>query len=119
MIRRPPRSTLFPYTTLFRSRSNQEPSLAFRVTLLTNDGGRGAQPKPAAGDISKAAVPGVVTPLSTSFSAGSDHKAIEVHRALRHFHLLLRSERLYEKNHPCRLDSLDSAYDSLRQITES
>src|SRR2546429_2562790 len=23
MIRRPPRSTLFPYTTLFRSRSNQ------------------------------------------------------------------------------------------------
>jgi len=84
--------------------------LAFRVTLLTNDGERGAQSKPAAGDISKAAVPGVVTPLSTSFSAGSDHKAIEVHRALRHFHLLLRSERLYEKNHPCRLDSLDSAY---------
>src|SRR5258707_2673039 len=24
MIRRPPRSTLFPYTTLFRSRSNQK-----------------------------------------------------------------------------------------------
>src|SRR5687768_17694838 len=24
MIRRPPRSTLFPYTTLFRSQSNQE-----------------------------------------------------------------------------------------------
>src|SRR5947208_11965186 len=26
MIRRPPRSTLFPYTTLFRSRSNRERS---------------------------------------------------------------------------------------------
>src|SRR3712207_7215386 len=25
MIRRPPRSTLFPYTTLFRSRRDQEP----------------------------------------------------------------------------------------------
>src|SRR5687768_17966294 len=25
MIRRPPRSTLFPYTTLFRSRSTREP----------------------------------------------------------------------------------------------
>src|SRR2546421_7492044 len=25
MIRRPPRSTLFPYTTLFRSRSNGQP----------------------------------------------------------------------------------------------
>src|SRR5436190_9447285 len=44
---------------------------------------------------------------------------MEVHRALRNFHHLLRSERLYEKNHPCRLDSLDSAYDSLRQITET
>src|SRR5690348_18509969 len=27
MIRRPPRSTLFPYTTLFRSRSTRRPSL--------------------------------------------------------------------------------------------
>src|SRR2546430_10901652 len=26
MIRRPPRSTLFPYTTLFRSRPNSEPT---------------------------------------------------------------------------------------------
>src|SRR6266571_8253897 len=26
MIRRPPRSTLFPYTTLFRSRSNSSPT---------------------------------------------------------------------------------------------
>src|SRR5437660_9816840 len=26
MIRRPPRSTLFPYTTLFRSRSGREPN---------------------------------------------------------------------------------------------
>src|SRR6266702_2709216 len=28
MIRRPPRSTLFPYTTLFRSRRGRAPSLA-------------------------------------------------------------------------------------------
>src|SRR3712207_9000855 len=28
MIRRPPRSTLFPYTTLFRSLSNQSPPFA-------------------------------------------------------------------------------------------
>src|SRR3712207_7531758 len=27
MIRRPPRSTLFPYTTLFRSRSSRDPPL--------------------------------------------------------------------------------------------
>src|SRR3712207_8715223 len=29
MIRRPPRSTLFPYTTLFRSFGFSEPSVAF------------------------------------------------------------------------------------------
>src|SRR2546430_12523832 len=32
MIRRPPRSTLFPYTTLFRSRGNLEPFDATRAT---------------------------------------------------------------------------------------
>src|SRR5688572_31169837 len=30
MIRRPPRSTLFPYTTLFRSRASQEDDLHLR-----------------------------------------------------------------------------------------
>src|SRR2546422_6828798 len=38
MIRRPPRSTLFPYTTLFRSRMEDRSSMAFsleaRVPLL-------------------------------------------------------------------------------------
>src|SRR3712207_8845576 len=34
MIRRPPRSTLFPYTTLFRSRGSEEVS-EFRRTTLT------------------------------------------------------------------------------------
>src|SRR5260221_3113419 len=33
MIRRPPRSTLFPYTTLFRSASVVNPSLTFRCDL--------------------------------------------------------------------------------------
>src|SRR5713226_82744 len=47
-----------------------------------------------------------------------DHKAVEVQRALRHLHLLLRAERLYQKDHPLRLDSLDSAYDSLRDANE-
>src|SRR2546425_9400737 len=37
MIRRPPRSTLFPYTTLFRSVSDPEP-----------DDGRGGRPRPVA-----------------------------------------------------------------------
>src|SRR5256885_16510904 len=42
MIRRPPRSTLFPYTTLFRSRA---PDPAVRA----GRGGRGADPAGASG----------------------------------------------------------------------
>src|SRR2546429_5462030 len=46
MIRRPPRSTLFPYTTLFRSLlehiwQNRE-DLRFKVSVVTNDHGREA-----------------------------------------------------------------------------
>src|SRR3712207_8555655 len=41
MIRRPPRSTLFPYTTLFRSQecSGQETIMADREIIHTSDGG--------------------------------------------------------------------------------
>src|SRR2546430_16728804 len=34
MIRRPPRSTLFPYTTLFRSRHRQRAALAVAVVAV-------------------------------------------------------------------------------------
>src|SRR2546422_5737203 len=34
MIRRPPRSTLFPYTTLFRSLHELEPRLRGRITAV-------------------------------------------------------------------------------------
>src|SRR5256885_7208936 len=34
MIRRPPRSTLFPYTTLFRSRARDPPSRSERLQVL-------------------------------------------------------------------------------------
>src|SRR3712207_6904155 len=42
MIRRPPRSTLFPYTTLFRSRA------VFRLERRTFPRTRRAQPRPRA-----------------------------------------------------------------------
>src|SRR6266496_6022608 len=49
MIRRPPRSTLFPYTTLFRSRDREEASLAelvVRTGIVLATGG-GAVIRPA------------------------------------------------------------------------
>src|SRR2546427_2935405 len=39
MIRRPPRSTLFPYTTLFRSRRRGGPRGAARARLAPGPGG--------------------------------------------------------------------------------
>jgi hypothetical protein len=53
------------------------------------------------------------TQLSTT-----DQKCNEVCRALRSLHLLIRAERLYEKNHPQRHDSLDGAYNLLRDATD-
>src|SRR5690349_25038384 len=43
MIRRPPRSTLFPYTTLFRSQRGQVVDDR-RVPVQLGDGGRPEQP---------------------------------------------------------------------------
>src|SRR3712207_8902161 len=37
MIRRPPRSTLFPYTTLFRSAAMLAPDMATMLAVLTTD----------------------------------------------------------------------------------
>src|SRR2546429_4618331 len=37
MIRRPPRSTLFPYTTLFRSLSAGDPKLSFPRSIRTDE----------------------------------------------------------------------------------
>jgi len=93
--------------------------LPLRAALPNGDIQRESPSKSAANSTCKPVAHGLVAPIATPSAANSDHKAFEVLRALRDFHLLLRSERLYDKNHPSRLDSLDSAYDSLRQITES
>src|SRR5256884_3198281 len=41
MIRRPPRSTLFPYTTLFRSRAHDVPGVIVEVHLYQHVAGIG------------------------------------------------------------------------------
>src|SRR2546426_5993187 len=46
MIRRPPRSTLFPYTTLFRSHPVDHGTAAHRQHRLRNAGREGAQARP-------------------------------------------------------------------------
>jgi PilZ domain-containing protein len=46
-----------------------------------------------------------------------ESKITELHRALRSLHLFLRSERLYDKHHPRRIESLDNAYDAIHNIS--
>src|SRR5438874_6460454 len=41
MFRRPPRSTLFPYTTLFRSQDDERPRLLQAVFVVADDGAFG------------------------------------------------------------------------------
>jgi hypothetical protein len=95
-----------------------EISLVFRATLPIQDDPHEASSKPAADAVPHyvQASPGKSTPRTKP--VGIDPKLNEVHRAMRSLHLLLRSERLYEKNHPRRLDSLDGAYDSLRNTAD-
>jgi hypothetical protein len=51
--------------------------------------------------------------------ASSEVKASELNRALRELHVLLRSQRLYEKNHPRMLESLEASYELLRSIASA
>src|SRR3712207_6948231 len=70
MIRRPPRSTLFPYTTLFRS--------AFREVL----------PQQTVGVLVRAALPRAVRIAEVDLHAGVDPQSC----MLRHLRPLVRSE---------------------------
>jgi PilZ domain-containing protein len=48
-----------------------------------------------------------------------DPRLLELTRALRTLHLLLRSARLYERQHPRLLQSLNSSYESLHAVSQS
>src|SRR2546430_12433273 len=50
MIRRPPRSTLFPYTTLFRSLVRGTPGVRLLVILSPEHGLRGTEDRPGLPD---------------------------------------------------------------------
>ena len=62
-----------------------------------------------------AAVP-VRDSRSSQSQLRTDSRIGDIHRALREFHVLVRSTRLYQRNHPRVLESLDAAYESLREL---
>src|SRR3712207_9082950 len=68
MIRRPPRSTLFPYTTLFRSPA----ASCVRALVTTRDGGVSSGPYAS---------------MNLGFSAGDDPHAVEENRRRLRMHV--------------------------------
>src|SRR2546425_1157513 len=96
-----------------------EMPLVRRATLPVQNEKRGASPQRSADSSSRRAPHLIVNATPRDQAVSPDQKALAVQRALRNLHLLVRSERLYEKNHPSRLDSLDGAYDSLRDAAET
>jgi hypothetical protein len=55
--------------------------------------------------------PSIVSPYSPS-----EPTALEVQRCLKDLQILFRSQRLYQRNHPRVLESLESAYEQLRSF---
>src|SRR3712207_9423059 len=64
MIRRPPRSTLFPYTTLFRSR---------RSVVISFSPSAGLPARPLGGSASAAGLTGTTDGTGTSFVRSEEH----------------------------------------------
>jgi hypothetical protein len=55
-------------------------------------------------------------PVTRAIPHAPEPILLDAIRALRELHLLLRSARLYERQHPRMLQSLDGAYESLRAV---
>jgi len=92
--------------------------LAVRATLPVHEAKREATSQASPDVTPRTSLRQLASAVSRVPASVMDQKAVEVQRALRNLHLLIRSERLYEKDHPHRLDSLDAAYDSIRNAAE-
>jgi hypothetical protein len=90
--------------------------LALRATNRVNKKSQGSGPEAAA----HTAAPRGPWPLTGAVRLGqmssAEVKPADVNRALHELHLLLRSQRLYEKNHPRALESLETSYELLRGV---
>jgi len=89
--------------------------LALNAVLPVQSSRRDSRPEPDPQVQEVAAEPvGFRSPVSQTEPA-----LLELTRSLRAFHLLLRSARLYDRQHPRLLQSLDGAYESLRSMVRN
>src|SRR3712207_7929589 len=76
MIRRPPRSTLFPYTTLFRSGADDQCPAEVEVGGVGSEPGDGEEQEPGPPDGAVLVAPGAEDPLGVG-AAGVQQRSEE------------------------------------------
>jgi hypothetical protein len=89
--------------------------LSQRATLPLDDGKQGGPRSPERA--ARVPIPVVHAETREPVIPQPDPRLLEITRALRALHLLLRSARLYERQHPRLLQSLTSAYESLHGLS--
>src|SRR3712207_7997307 len=98
MIRRPPRSTLFPYTTLFRSRDHDGPS--------PPGGGPFAFQRSASSSVAPEAAIPRTTPAAQGTTLSRDRKSTRLNSS--HANIVCRLLFLKKKKHRINTPFLDS-----------
>jgi PilZ domain len=96
-----------------------ESALGLRATLPTDKLHLEAEETPNLDSVPRVAARPVADSKRKATAPTSDAKTAGLIHALRCMHMLLRSERLYDSNHPRRLESLDSSYETLRNFASA
>jgi len=90
--------------------------VAFRAIANPDDARDGRKQTPGKQPTNTTAWSTPVAPSIVSPYSPSEPTALDVQRCLKDLHVLFRSERLYQRNHPRVLESLESAYEQLRSF---
>src|SRR2546430_16738783 len=98
MIRRPPRSTLFPYTTLFRSKSGGGSAVTGCHTGITQENERGGSPAGSCGRLRQCRHDGISGGPAPEFLFSGSERALAGGRSEEH-----TSELQSQSNLVCRL----------------
>src|SRR5258708_12592341 len=98
MIRRPPRSTLFPYTTLFRSRISRKGNISRHRTIISADTGQ-AEGTP----LRDVELSGCLTGRVLSPHGGEDRKSTRLnssHQIISYAAFSFKKKKMPQPEHP-------------------
>ncbi|HLZ11501.1 MAG TPA: PilZ domain-containing protein [Candidatus Acidoferrum sp.] len=90
--------------------------MAFRAIVNRDDAKDGSKKSAETPSNNTSAWSSPVAPTIVSPYSPAEPTALDVQRCLKDLHILFRSERLYQRNHPRVLESLESAYEQLRSF---